>query len=521
MRIVRNKGETKAAALDHKRPWKLLVVDDEPGVHALTSLNLADLVFQERPLQLISAYSKSEAMGVLEQHPDIAVALVDVVMETVDAGLNLVDHIRNTMKNKNIRLIIRTGQPGSAPERLVIDRYDIDDYKEKTELTAQKLYTVVRSALKSYQDLCSIECTNKGLSQLLNGAPELLRISTLQQFFQGVMAQILSLLELSAQNFQTTQPFQPHVLVATREKKDTGSWIYRGGCGHYGQSDETTQAKISFCQDFHVANKASLINDAFFPLIMQGQIIGGILVENGTALTEHDRQFLHLLSNQCVTALENYWLYDDLESANQELTRLNSQLADANEQTSFMLAVASEFKDQETGNHINRIVNYTEELAIQLPVARDLAQSYARASMLHDLGKMGIPDAILQKPGKLTKEEFELIKNHPRMGMEILSKNEWFELARQIAFCHHEKWDGSGYPQGLSGEAIPLPARIVAVADVFDALTSRRPYKEPWPVEEAVEEIRRGSGSHFDPKVVDAFIALYENGSLQRILSTY
>lgn len=521
MRIVRNKIESKTTAPDKKKNWKILVVDDEPGVHALTSLNLSDLTFQERPVQLFSAYSASDAQRVLAQHPDMAVALVDVVMETTDAGLNLVDYIRNTLHNRNIRLIIRTGQPGSAPERYVIDRYDIDDYKEKTELTAQKLYTVVRSALKSYQDLCNIECTNRGLSQLLTGAPELYRIRSMHLFFHGVLEQILALLQISLNHGETEVEFNPHILIATQGKQDTGHWEFRCGHGRYQHLSPVTTDKIASCRNT-LSSRALLPTTHFLlPLVMRGHAVGFIFLENGESLTEHDRQFLHLLCNQCVSALENQWLYDDLEEANQSLKRLNDQLAEANEQTSFMLAVASEFKDQETGNHINRIVSYTEQLALQLSVTHDEAKSYARASMLHDLGKMGIPDAILQKPGKLTEEEFDIIRNHPRMGMEILSKSEWFDLAREIAFCHHEKWDGHGYPQGLKGEEIPLPARIVAVADVFDALTSKRPYKEPWTLDAAVSEIRRGRGSHFDPNVVDAFLNLYDNGTLHKILNVY
>ncbi|MBF0295024.1 MAG: HD domain-containing protein [Magnetococcales bacterium] len=337
-----------------RQVWKLLVVDDEPDIHAATQLSLARFAFGEGRLQLLHAHSAAQAREVLAEHPDVAVAMIDVVMETDTAGLDLIQHIRDELKNLFLRIIIRTGQPGMAPERYVIEHYDIDDYKEKTELTSQKLYTAIRNAIKSYRDL-----------------------------------QIIALRHL--------------------------------------------------------------------------------------------------------------------------------EVMEAHHHAIHMLALASELKDRETGNHINRIRHYTESLARRMGHGPEGAEALGLAGMLHDLGKLGIPDGIIQKTGRLTEEEFAVIKTHPELALRILGENRWFETARQVAWCHHEKWNGSGYPQGLQGEEIPLAARIVAVADVFDALASDRPYKKAWSVEEAAAEIMRSSGSHFDPAVVEAFRLLLEEGEIQEI----
>ncbi|MDA8255985.1 MAG: hypothetical protein M0Z99_10185 [Betaproteobacteria bacterium] len=165
MKIVRKLPNADKPHLAKPRvmPWKLLVVDDEPDVRQLTALNLRGFEFAGRPLVLIDAGSAAEARQALHDQPDIALALIDVVMETDDAGLKLVAFIRQELGNAMVRLVIRTGQPGMAPERYVIDNFDIDDYKDKTELTAQKLYTTVRSALKSYRDLETIEINRNGL----------------------------------------------------------------------------------------------------------------------------------------------------------------------------------------------------------------------------------------------------------------------------------------------------------------------------------------------------------------------
>ena len=151
---------------------------------------------------------------------------------------------------------------------------------------------------------------------------------------------------------------------------------------------------------------------------------------------------------------------------------------------------------------------YAELIALSYGLSEKRADMILWASPMHDIGKIGIPDAVLLKPGKLTEEEWTLMKTHCEIGSHLLSgsNSETLQLAEQIALTHHERWDGTGYPEGLKGDAIPLEGRIVAVADVFDALTSERPYKSAWSYNDAVAEIKKCAGSHFDPKVVDAFL---------------
>lgn len=176
------------------------------------------------------------------------------------------------------------------------------------------------------------------------------------------------------------------------------------------------------------------------------------------------------------------------------------------------LGRAAEYRDNETGYHILRMSQTSMLLAKSLGWSEQQCELMLNASPMHDVGKIGIPDAILLKPGKLDAGEWQVMQTHTTVGAELLSDggSELLELARIIALHHHEKWDGSGYPMGLKGEQIPQAARIVAVADVFDALTSSRPYKKAWPVEEAVALIRKESGSHFDPQVVDHFMLLLD-----------
>ncbi len=169
------------------------------------------------------------------------------------------------------------------------------------------------------------------------------------------------------------------------------------------------------------------------------------------------------------------------------------------------LEKANELNDGDTGNHIRRVCEYSEVIAVQLGLEPEMALRIKRYASLHDVGKVGIRDAILKKPGKLTPEEFEEMKTHTVIGAELLEKANADPIARNIALCHHERWDGRGYPRGLSGADIPVEARIVTVADVFDALCTKRVYKDAFPIEVAEAELRQNAGAQFDPGVVEAF----------------
>jgi putative two-component system response regulator len=181
------------------------------------------------------------------------------------------------------------------------------------------------------------------------------------------------------------------------------------------------------------------------------------------------------------------------------------------------LCLAAEFRDDDTGQHTHRVGRVSALLAKVLGLPDELVQLIRLAAPLHDVGKIGVADGILLKPGRLTPDEFRVMTTHTGIGGRILSGSQspLLQLAEQIALTHHERWDGGGYPLGLRGEGIPLAGRIVSVADVFDALTHRRPYKQAWPAGDAAAEIERLAGSKFDPRVVEAFLQLLREGRFQ------
>jgi putative two-component system response regulator len=220
-------------------------------------------------------------------------------------------------------------------------------------------------------------------------------------------------------------------------------------------------------------------------------------------------------------------LQDRNHSLEEEVRRRTRELSSIQDVTIMAMSSLAETRDNETGNHIRRTQNYVKVLALQLQAHPRFAAYLGPAQVellyksapLHDIGKVGIPDRILLKPGRLDPEEFEIMKTHTTLGRDAIlaaenlleSPNSFLQCAREIALSHQEKWDGSGYPEGLKGDAIPISARLMALADVYDALISRRVYKAPMPHEQAYKIILDGRGTHFDPDIVDAFVAVAED----------
>jgi putative two-component system response regulator len=221
-------------------------------------------------------------------------------------------------------------------------------------------------------------------------------------------------------------------------------------------------------------------------------------------LTARVRNLLALRKSQQQLADRATWLAE-------EVAKATAEIAAREKEAILRLSRAAEYRDPETGYHLLRMSNYTHLIAVQLGLPAAEQQLLLEASPMHDIGKVGTPDHILLKPGRLTPEEFGIMKQHATIGYEILrdSVSPLLQCAAQLALAHHEKFDGSGYPLGLAGAAIPMHGRIVAVADVFDALTSERPYKKAWALDAAVDFLKANSGSHFDPVCVEAFLATW------------
>ena len=237
------------------------------------------------------------------------------------------------------------------------------------------------------------------------------------------------------------------------------------------------------------------------PLITKGYVQGVLEVyQREEQELDHEwLDFLKTLAGQTAIAIDSAELFQNME-------RTNLELLQAYDATIEGWAYALDLKDEETENHSQRVTEFTLNIARKMNIKDEELPHIRRGALLHDIGKMGVPDSILLKPGKLNDEEWVVMRNHPVYAHDMLAPIDYLRPALDIPYCHHEKWDGSGYPRGLKGKQIPLPARIFAVVDVYDALTSDRPYRKAWSEEDTFKHIREESGKHFDPEVVEVFL---------------
>jgi PAS domain S-box-containing protein/putative nucleotidyltransferase with HDIG domain len=251
----------------------------------------------------------------------------------------------------------------------------------------------------------------------------------------------------------------------------------------------------------YVETFPGLQSGLYVPIKIAKRVIGVISIESeqANAFSKSDERLTITLAAQAAIAINNAQLFDDLQ-------RSNTGLTSAYDATIEGWSRAMDLRDKETEGHTLRVTDLTLALARAMNISESQLTNIRRGALLHDIGKMGVPDSILLKPGELTSEEWEIMRRHPIYAYEMLTPIAYLKTALDIPFSHHEKWDGTGYPRGLKGEQIPLAARIFAVVDVWDALTSDRPYRPAWIKEQALEHIREQSGSHFDPQVVDAFL---------------
>ncbi len=306
--------------------WKLLIVDDEPEIHAVTRMILAKVMFKDRPLELLSAFSAEEAKAALREHSDIAAILLDVVMESDDAGLKLVGYIRDELQNKAVRIILRTGQPGQAPEERVIVDYDINDYKAKSELTAQKLFTSVIAALRAYETIMQLDKNRRGLEKILNSTDSLFEIHSMQEFASGILMQLSAFLECNPNGVicleESGDLGQVHpeafcsgmkILAATGEYGDCLTCSLAENCRH---KEMTTH--IRRAMDEH---RNQYLDNYTVVYLKTSQSRGtAALVHSGGMADENDRFLLEVFASKVSIALENAIHYQKMITAEQAAT---------------------------------------------------------------------------------------------------------------------------------------------------------------------------------------------------------
>jgi len=468
--------------METDRP-KVLIVDDEE-----LNVKLMELLLQPLDYQIIKAYSGEEALRkVADEPPDLI--LLDIMMPGID-GFQVCQRLKEDEKTRFIPIVMVTA---------------LDQLEDK-----------VKGIEAGADDFLSKPVNRV---ELLARAKSLIKVKGLNDKILRYQQTLKSLFELTT--FSEAHKTRDSLLKELAERTAQLTGMGSVAITMIKDGREEVEAAYNLRTERWEPPKDAIS----IPLKAYiGKLMGNLWVLGGEKrIDEETIRVLSIVAQRISSEIElleyNQRLEKTVEDRTRELQKALKDLEEANveisrahEEVVFRLALAAEYRDDDTAKHIRRISYYCAAIAKALGLPEHMVRLIRLASPMHDVGKIGTPDHILLKPERLTPEEYEEMKKHTLIGARILggSSSELLKMAEAIALSHHEKYDGTGYPHGLSGEDIPLVGRIVAVADVFDALTTRRVYKPALPVEEALVIIKKECGSHFDPKVVGAFLSIMD-----------
>ncbi|MFG6448922.1 DUF3369 domain-containing protein [Roseateles sp. BYS180W] len=476
-------------------PWTVLIVDDDPTVHQVTELALVGFEFAGRGLNFVNAYGGAEARTLLAQRDDIALVLLDVVMETEHAGLDLARYIREELRNQRMRIVLRTGQPGQAPEEQVIKNYDINDYKEKTELTKRKLTTVFYAALRAYRDLMIIEQSRQALRRSIDAITRVYDSHNLRQFASSVLEQVAHLLG-----------YEAHGLCASRVSAYAASHaqgrlkVLAATTQYQGLLDDSEVQELP--PKVHAALQRAL--DQCTGFFEDLRYVGYYRTSAGNESLLY-MEFTDLIDAEVRELLE---IFCANVAITYESLLMREEIEETQRSTVYIVGEAVQHRAKESGFHVQRVSEIAALLGQALGLPDAEVEQLRQAAPLHDVGKVGVSDSILDKPAVLDAQERQHMQLHAQIGYELLrhSGRSLLQLAATIAHEHHERWDGQGYPRGLAGEQIHVAGRIVALADAFDALMGHRPWRSAWALPQVLEHVRTQAGQQFDPQLCELLL---------------
>ena len=436
------------------------------------------------------------------------ILLLDFLMTPI-CGDQVVAEIRKF--NRDIFIILLTGHKSVAPPIKTIRELDIQGYYEKSDRFDQ-LELLVESCVKSISQMRTIRNYQNGLSAIMDSLPQIYHLQSLEHIMDSIISTASSLMCSSG---------------GTLEIDRSGQDGVTGGADRYilrtvGTAE--TPPSLSSMQENDIFSGSSVVFNA--PWVMaaihdNGKTVGLLCVNAASAPKDDQLQLIEVFSRQITVALSNIFLHSVVSSKNEELTRAYGQLRDSYMEIVGALRLLVDARDIYTRGHSDRVSLCSEKIARAMGRDDRYCENVRIAGLFHDIGKVAVSDGILRKNCALTSEEYEIIKLHPQDGARILSAISMFRSIVPIVQAHHERFDGGGYPQGLAGYAIPEEARIIAVADSFDAMTSDRQYRKSLGYRHAVEELERGKGTQFDPHIVDVFLESARESGLSRHFSDH
>ncbi|MCD2492027.1 HD domain-containing protein [Lacrimispora sp. NSJ-141] len=431
------------------------------------------------------------------------ILLLDFLMSPI-CGDQVVEEIRKF--NPEIFIVLLTGHKSMAPPIKTIRQLDIQGYYEKSDRFDQ-LELLVESCVKSIRQMRTIRGYQKGLSVVVDALPGIYNLQSMEHISDGILEMVEELL-----------PAKGSFLAFETEQKGERVPFLR----MRGDLPECDYYRLFSDVEWEGANAVQKDGYLLLPVSDEThKAVGGIGILPKSEPQKEQIQLVKIFSRQASAAIYNSQLHQRVNEQNEELTQAYQYLEDGYIQTIDTLRFVVETRDIETKGHSERVSCLAAALAGEMGLEKEDVERIRVAGLFHDIGKVGVPDGILLKPGKLTDSEYDEIKKHPDAGAKILSVFRPFSDMIPIVRGHHERMDGRGYPDGLRGEEIPLGARIIAVADSFDAMISNRQYRSGLGIDRAISEIRAGRETQFDGRVVDSFLSLVEREGEEGFLKRF
>lgn len=474
-----------------RSPYKIIVLDDEIGI-----IDSLSVVLTRNGYDIIGVTSPIDAIEMI-RNENYDLLILDFLMQPIN-GDKVVARIREF--NDELYILLLTGHKDMAPPLETIKALDIQGYCEKSDKFDQ-LILLVESAIKSIMQVRTIKKFQDGLNKILESVPKIYQLQPIGSILGGILIEVMFFVDSK----------NAFILVdSTENMNNMHNSIFRG-IGQYNTGIEEFMAmldpelmeRIGYARTTKKTER--LDTGVLLPLVNEyRETLGIIYIES--ANYESEIKLLEIYANQAASALNNAFLHSLVNTKNEELIKTYAELKKTYIDTIEALRLTVDARDEYTCGHSDRVAFYSKKVGEGFGLASDELELLSTAGIFHDIGKIGTADDILKKSNELTKSEYAVIKQHPLKGAHILSALSMFQDVVPLVKYHHEWIDGSGYPEGLKGDEIPFLARIITVADAFDAMTSNRRYRSKLDIKHAKEQLLTGSGIQFDAEVIDVFI---------------
>ncbi|MDL2232119.1 DUF3369 domain-containing protein [Ruminococcaceae bacterium OttesenSCG-928-L11] len=503
----------RRVSVEPKPKYRILAVDDEIGV-----IDSLSVVFKRFGYAIIGTTDPLEAVErVRTEHFDLLI--LDYMMSPIH-GDQVVERIREF--DRELYILLLTGYKDLAPPLETIKTLDIQGYCEKSDRFDQ-LVLLVESGIKSISQMNTIRKFKDGLNKILQSVPKIYQLQPIGNILEEILVELLPFIN-SNSAFIIIDDLRSGEGQA-RKSIFRGIGRYASEIGDFMDmlSPELLE-QIGTARTMH--QNVRMESGLILPLGREnGGNIGVLYVEFQGGDIEDGRELIEIYANQASASLNNAFLHSMINTKNAELSKTYDLLRRRYMDTIEALRIVVDTKDVYTRGHSDRVSFYAVKIGEQLGLSDEELETLRIGSLFHDIGKIGTADDILLKTESLNREEYEEIKKHPLKGAHILSAVSMFQDIVPLVKCHHERLDGTGYPEGLTGDAIPFLAKIISVADAFDAMTSDRTYRFKMQLDEAVKQLKRGAGTQFEPEIVDAFVAILHNydelhSEFERLVST-